>query len=56
MVKFTGGLDKFLLEFYPKEFVLIKFGHTELFTEHMQKEYLEWYLKQKKLQTVEDGE
>lgn len=43
MVKFVGGLDKFLTEKYPKEFVLISFGHMELFTEEMQKEYLEWY-------------
>lgn len=43
MVKFIGGLDKFLLEKYPKEFALIGFGHTELLTEKIQKEYLEWY-------------
>lgn len=43
MVKFVGGLDKFLTEKYPEKFVLISFGHMELFTEEMKKEYLEWY-------------
>ena len=43
MVKFVGGLDKFLAEKYPKEFILISFGHTELLTNEIQKEYLEWY-------------
>ena len=46
MVKFVGDLDKFLFEFYPKEFPLIAFGHLELFTEEMQKQYLEWYKEQ----------
>lgn len=43
MVKFTGGLGEFLIQKYPKEFVLIGFGHTEFLTEEIQKEYLEWY-------------
>lgn len=43
MVKFVGGLDKFLIEKYPKEFVLISFGHAELLTEEMWNEYLKWY-------------
>lgn len=48
MIKFTGGLDKFLASRYPQEFVLISFGHSELFTEEMQKEYLKWYLEEYK--------
>ena len=48
MIKFTGGLDEFLVAKYPKEFVLISFGHTELFTEEMKREYLNWYLKEYK--------
>lgn len=43
MVKFVGGLDKFLIEKYPNKFILISFGHTELLTDEIQKEYLEWY-------------
>lgn len=43
MVKFVGGLDIFLASNYPKEFPLIALGHVELFTEEMQKEYLQWY-------------
>lgn len=43
MIKFVGGLDDFLLEKYPQEFVLIGLGHKELFTTEIQKEYLQWY-------------
>lgn len=46
MIEFTGGLDEFLMARYPKEFVLIGFGHTELFTEEMKQEYLKWYLSE----------
>lgn len=42
MVKLTQSLQHWLFENYPKELPLIMFGHTELFTEEMQKEYLEW--------------
>lgn len=48
MFKFVGGLDRFLAAKYPREFMLIRFGHTEFFTEKMQKEYLDWYLKEYK--------
>lgn len=43
MVKFVGDLDKFLVKYYPEEFVLISFGHIELLTEEMYNEYLQWY-------------
>lgn len=43
MVKFVGELDAFLAQKYPEEFILIGFGHTELLTDQMQKEYKEWY-------------
>ena len=42
MVRLTQSLRHWLFENYPKELPLIMFGHTELFTEEMQKEYLEW--------------
>lgn len=42
MVRLTQSLQRWLFENYPKELPLIMFGHTELFTEEMQKEYLEW--------------
>lgn len=42
MVEFTQSLERFLATHYPKEMVLIDFGHTELFTEQMKQEYLAW--------------
>ena len=42
MVRLTLSLRHWVLENSPKELPLIMFGHTELFTEEMQKEYLEW--------------
>ena len=42
MVRLTQSLRHWLFENYPKELPLIMLGHTELFTEEMQKEYLEW--------------
>lgn len=42
MVKLTHSLEHWLFINYPQELPLIMFGHTELFTEEMQKEYLEW--------------
>lgn len=42
MVKFTRSLGFFLSNRYPKEFVLIGFGHLELFTDEMKREYLDW--------------
>ena len=42
MVKLTRSLSQWLFENHPKILPLIAFGHIELFTEDMQKEYLEW--------------
>lgn len=42
MVKMTQSLSHWLWENYREEYALILFGHVELFTEEMQKEYLEW--------------
>lgn len=43
MVKLTQSLQHWLWENgYQKEMSLIMFGHLELFTDEMQKEYIEW--------------
>lgn len=46
MVKLTNSLKKFLIESDHKEIIpLLMFGHVELFTEQIQKEYAEWLSK-----------
>lgn len=42
MIKLTYSLKHWLAVNYPNVFVLITFGHLELFTPEMQKEYIEW--------------
>ena len=42
MTKLTASLNKFLMDNYPKEIMLIRLGHTENFTSEMQEEYMEW--------------
>lgn len=42
MVKLTESLSQFLWRNYPKELPLIMLGHLELFTEEIQREYIEW--------------
>ena len=42
MVKLTQSLSHWLWKNHKDIVGLIMFGHTELFTEEMQKEYLAW--------------
>lgn len=42
MVKLTQSLEHWLWENHKELIPLIMFGHLELFTPEMQKEYLEW--------------
>lgn len=42
MIKLTQSLEHWLFENYPETISLIMFGHIELFTEEMQREYIEW--------------
>lgn len=42
MVRLTQSLRHWLFENHKDKLPLIMFGHTELFTQEMQKEYLEW--------------
>lgn len=42
MIVFTQSMAHFLEQRYPKEMALIMFGHTELLTEEIAAEYVEW--------------
>lgn len=42
MVKLTQSLEHWLWENHKDIFHLVLLGHIELFTEEMQKEYIEW--------------
>lgn len=42
MVELTKSLRHFLFEKYRDIYVLLMFGHLELFTEEIEAEYLEW--------------
>lgn len=42
MVKLTQSLEKWLFDNHKDILHLIMLGHTELFTEDMQRHYLEW--------------
>lgn len=42
MVKLSHSLSVWLFKNHKELLPLIMFGHLELFTEKMQKEYLEW--------------
>ena len=42
MVKLTQSLEYWLWENHKDIIHLIMLGHTELFTDEMQKEYIEW--------------
>ncbi len=42
MVRLTQSLEHWLWENHRDIIHLILLGHTELFTEEMQKEYIEW--------------
>lgn len=42
MVKLTQSLEAWLIKNHPDLIPLIMFGHVELFTEEMKREYIEW--------------
>lgn len=42
MIKLTKNLQHWLLENHSDIISLIMFGHIELFTQDMRKEYLKW--------------
>lgn len=42
MVKMTQSFRYWIFNYHPEIAALIKFGHIELFTEELAKEYYEW--------------
>ena len=55
MVTLTQSLKHWLWENHKDIIGLIMFGHIELFTEEMQKEYLEWCQTDEGKQYLEGG-
>lgn len=56
MVKMTESLKQWLFKFHKDLFVLIGFGHLELFTDEMWGEYIEWCKTDEGKQYLEGGE
>lgn len=49
MIKLTRNFREWLFANYPSIFISVTFGHTELITDEIYNQYLEWvYLKKKK--------
>lgn len=42
MILLTESMRVWMLKNHPDKLFLLKFGHTEIFTEEMRKDYLEW--------------
>lgn len=55
MVKLTQSLRHWLLENHKDIIGLIMLGHIELYTEEMQKEYLDWCQTEDGKQYLEGG-
>ena len=55
MVKLTKSLSHWLFENHKDIIGLIMFGHIELFTKDMQKDYLEWCRTEEGKQYLEGG-
>lgn len=55
MIKLTQSLSHWLWENHRDKYALIQFGHTELFTKEMQKEYYDWCQTDEGKQYLEGG-
>ncbi len=56
MVRLTQSLEYWLFNYHREEMALILFGHLELFTEEMQKDYFDWCLTDEGKQYLKDGD
>ena len=57
MVKLTQSLEHWLFENHKDKFALIAmFGHVELFTEEMEKDYMAWVGTEEGKKYLEGGE
>ena len=55
-VKFTKSMKVWLIDNHKELIPLLMFGHLELFTEEMQKEYLEWCQTEEGRKYLKGGE
>lgn len=55
MIKLTQSLHQWLWINHRKLIPLLMFGHTELFTEEMAKEYIEWCKTEEGRQYLKGG-
>jgi hypothetical protein len=55
MVKLTQSLEHWLFENHRDILPLIMFGHVELFTDEMNREYLEWVQTEEGKQYLKGG-
>lgn len=55
MIILTQSLEHWLFENHKDILALILFGHVELFTEEMQKDYIEWCKTDEGKQYLEGG-
>ena len=55
MIILTQSLEHWLWENHKDIILLIMFGHTELFTDEMKKEYIEWCKTDDGKQYLEGG-
>ena len=55
MIRLTQSLKHFLCIRKPELVPLLMFGHLELFTAEMQKEYIEWCRTEEGRQYLEGG-
>lgn len=55
MIRLTQSLEQWLFENHKDILGLIMLGHTELFTEEMEQEYLAWCLTDEGKQYLKGG-
>ena len=55
MVRMTQSFEVWLFKYHKDIFALIMFGHTELLTEEMQKDYFAWCLTDEGKQYLKGG-
>ena len=55
MVKLTQSLQHWLWENHREKIVPIMFGHVELFTKEMEREYIEWCMTDDGMQYLKGG-
>lgn len=55
MLIFTQSMEKWLATYHRDLFVPLMFGHLELFTDELAKEYTEWCLTEEGRQYLQGG-